>query len=146
MLIHLHKQATTTPKGRAAIQASDEPASVLAERYGTTEQTVYKWKHRSSVHDRSYTPHRLQTTLTAAQEAVAVALRRALLVSIDDLLALAIVLEPMAHNGSLREFLNPEVSRAGLDRCLRRRGVGNLRYLQAKSPRPKHKVLISTRN
>ena len=53
MLIHLHKQATTTPKVRAAIQASGEPASVLAERFGTTEQTVYKWRHRDSVHDRS---------------------------------------------------------------------------------------------
>ena len=94
MLIHLHKQATTTPKVRAAIQASDAPASVLAERFGTTEQTVYKWRHRDSVHDRSHTPHRLQTTLTPAQEAVV--LRRTLLVSIDDLLALAIGLEPMA--------------------------------------------------
>ncbi len=70
MLIHLHKQATTTPKVRAAIQASAEPASVLAERFGTTEQTVCKWRHRESVHDRSHTPHRLQTTLTAAQEAI----------------------------------------------------------------------------
>ena len=61
MLIHLHSQATTTPKVRAAIQASDAPASVLAERFGTTEQTVYKWKHRDSVHDRSHTPHRLQS-------------------------------------------------------------------------------------
>jgi len=108
MLIHLHKQATTTPKVRAAIQASDEPASALAERFGTTEQTVYKWKHRDSVHDRSHTPHHLQTTLTPAQEAVAVVLRKTLLVSIDDLLAV------------VREFLNPEVSRSGLDRCLRR--------------------------
>ena len=75
MLIQLHSQATTTPKVRAAIQASAEPASALAERFGTTEQTVYKWKHRDSVHDRSHTPHRLQTTLTLAQEAVAVVLR-----------------------------------------------------------------------
>ena len=89
---------------RAAIQASDEPASVLAERFGTTGQTVYKWKHRDSVYDRSHTPHRLQTKLTPAQEAVAVALRKTLLVSIDDLLALAIGLEPiapsMARSGS----------------------------------------------
>jgi len=34
MLIHLHKQATTTPKVRAAIQASTELASALAERFG----------------------------------------------------------------------------------------------------------------
>ena len=32
------------------------------------------------------------------------------------------------------------MSRSGLDRCLRRHGVGNLRDLQAKSPRPKHKA------
>ena len=61
MLIHLHSQATTTPpKVRAAIQASVEPASALAERFGTTEQTIYKGKHRDTVHDRSHTPHRLQ--------------------------------------------------------------------------------------
>jgi transposase InsO family protein len=126
MQIRLHKQATTTPKVRAAIQASDEPAWVLAQRHGTTEQTVWKWRKRDSVEDCSHTPHRLQTTLTPAQEAVAVALRKALLISLDDLLAV------------IREFLNPNVSRSGLDRCLRRHGVGNLRDLKVKTSRPKH--------
>ena len=123
MLVRLHSQATTTPKVRADIQASDEPAWVLARRHGTTEQTVYKWRHRDSVEDRSHTPHRLQTTLTPTQEAVAVALHKALQVSLDDLLAV------------VREFLNPDASRSGLDRCLRRHGVGNLK---AKAPKPKH--------
>jgi len=62
---------------RAAIQGSDEPASALAERFGTTGQTVHKWKHRDSVLDRSHTPHRLQTTLTPTQGAAAVVLRAA---------------------------------------------------------------------
>ena len=126
MLIELHSQATTTPKVRAAIQASDEPARVIAERHGTTEQTVWKWRKRGTVEDRSHAPHRLQITLTPAQEAVAVALRQTLLVSLDDLLAV------------VRGFLNPNVSRSGRDRCLRRHGVGNLRDLKAKAPRPKH--------
>jgi len=126
MLIHLHKQATTTPKVRAAIQAGYDAGTVLAERYGVTPQTIYKWRKRDSVEDRSHTPHRLQTTLTPAQEAVAVALRKTLLVSLDDLLAV------------VREFLNPNVSRSGLDRCLRRHGVGNLRDLTAKAAKPKH--------
>ena len=125
MLIKLHSQATTTPKVGAAIQASDEPAWVLAERHGTTEQTVLKWRKRDRVNDLGHTPHRLQTTLTPAQEAIAVALRRTLLISLDDLLAL------------VREFLNPKVSRSGLDRCLRRHGVSNLRDLKARAP--KHK-------
>ena len=103
MLISLHKQATTTPKVRALIQASTEPAWVLAERHGTTPQTIWKWRKRSTVHDRSHTPHHLQTTLSPAQEAVAVVLRRSLLLSLDDLLAV------------VREFLNPDVSRSGLD-------------------------------
>ncbi len=55
-------------------------------------------------------------------------LRKTLLVSIDDLSAV------------VREFLNPDVSRSGHDRCLRRHGVGNLRDLQAKDFRPKHKA------
>ena len=87
MLVRLHSQATKTPKIWAAIQANDEPAWALAERKGTTEQTVWKWRKRDSVQDRSHTPHHLQTTLIAAQEAVAVELRKTLLVSLDDLLA-----------------------------------------------------------
>ncbi|MCC5974942.1 MAG: hypothetical protein JJT81_12930 [Rubellimicrobium sp.] len=67
MLISLHKQATTTPKIRAAIQASTEPAWMVAERYGISEQTVWKWRNREDVHDRSHTPHKLQTTLTPPQ-------------------------------------------------------------------------------
>jgi len=66
---------------RAAIQASDDAGTALAERFGVTAQTIYKWRKRDSVEDRSHTPHRLQTTLTPAQEAVAVALRKTLLVS-----------------------------------------------------------------
>uniref|UniRef100_UPI0037421457 hypothetical protein n=1 Tax=Sedimentitalea todarodis TaxID=1631240 RepID=UPI0037421457 len=53
MLIQLHNQATTTPKIRAAIQASDEPAWMVAERYGISEQTVWKWRKRDSVYDHS---------------------------------------------------------------------------------------------
>lgn len=117
-----------TSKVRAAIQPSDEPASVLAERFGTAEQTVHKWQARDSVLDRRHSPHRPRTTLTPAQEAAAVALRGTLSVSIDDLLAV------------VREFLNPNASCFGLDRCLRRHGVGNLRDLEAKSPRPKYGI------
>ena len=60
-------------------------------------------------------------------------MRKTLLVSIDDLLAV------------VREFLNPDVSRSGLDRCLGWHGVGNLRDLQSKSPRPQHKAFKAYR-
>ena len=111
MLISLHKQATTTLMRRAAIQASTEPRWMMAKRYGISEQTVWRWRKRDSVQDRSHTPHRLQTTLSPAQETAVVDLREALLLRLDDRLSV------------MREFLNPNSSRSGLDRCLRRRAA-----------------------
>jgi transposase InsO family protein len=101
---------------------------VVAERYGISEQSVWKSRGRDDVHDRRHTPHRLQTTLAPAQEAVAVALRKALLLPLDDLLAV------------VREFINPHVSHSGLDRCLLRHGVGNLQALKPKEPKPAHGI------
>ena len=60
MLIALHKNARTTPAVRAEIAASSETAPVLAQRFGITEQTVYKWKKRSVFGGRSHMAHRLQ--------------------------------------------------------------------------------------
>ena len=122
MMISLHKNATTTPGIRQRMSGSDEPAAVLALRYGVSQETARKWKRRDSVQDLSATPHNLQTTLSVAQEAVVVELRRLLLLPLDDLLAVC------------REFLNPDVSRSGLDRCLRRHGVCNLKELLPKTP------------
>jgi len=131
MLIALHKNARTTPAVRAEIAASAEPANVLAQRFSITEQTVYKWKKREVFGDRSHTAHRLQTQLTPAQEIVVVHLRRTLLLPLDDLLAVT------------REFLCPAVSRSGLDRCLRRHGVGNLNALKPATPQEPHKAFKS---
>lgn len=82
MRIHLHKQATTTPKVRLAIPARDEAGTVLAERIGVMPQTNYKRRTRKRVEDCSHTPHRMQTTLTLAREVVTVVLRETLLVSL----------------------------------------------------------------
>jgi hypothetical protein len=47
---------------RAAIHGQcDAPASVLAERYGVTEQTIYQWRNRDIVDDRSQTPQSPRT-------------------------------------------------------------------------------------
>ena len=72
MLIALHKNARTTPAVRAEIAASSETASILAQRFGISAQTIYTWKKHSVFGDRSHTAHRLQKVLTPAQEAVVV--------------------------------------------------------------------------
>ena len=61
--IRLHREATPTPGIGAAIQTSSEPARQMAEHYGISEQTVWKWRKRASIEDHSQIPHR-QTTPT----------------------------------------------------------------------------------
>jgi hypothetical protein len=72
MLIALHKNATTTPAIRRALQKATGSDYELAEQYSLTRQTVRKWRARDSVQDKSHTPHRLQTTLSAGQEELVV--------------------------------------------------------------------------
>lgn len=65
--------------------------------------------------------------MTRQQEHIAVLARKLLLLSLDDLLVV------------VRTFLNPDVSRSGLDRCLRRHGVSNLKALVAEQQGPQQK-------
>ena len=117
----VHARARTTPLIRAEIQASSLSQAELAERHNVTRATIAKWQGRDSTQDRSHRPHKLSTTLSAGQEIVVAEIRRLTLIPLDDLLVV------------VREFIDPGVSRSGLDRCLRRHGVSNLLALQAQA-------------
>ena len=114
---HVHPQARTTPRTRAEIRSSPDALKEVAKRYNTTVATVRKWRAREDMQDRSHRPNTLSTTLTPAQEALVVELRRMLLLPLDDLLAIT------------HEFINPAASRSGLNRCLIRHGVATLASL-----------------
>ena len=127
MIVKLHKNARTTPAIRAQLAASNESVAVLAKRFNLAPNTVRKWQARTDFNDRSHTAHNLQTTLSSAQEHIVIYLRKHLLLPLDDLLSVT------------REFLCPEVSRSGLNRCLRRHGVGNLRDMtRSQDNKPKY--------
>ena len=117
-MTRIHPQARTTPKTRAEIQAALGSTREVAERFNVSEGTVRKWQSRDEVQDRSHRPHKLSTTLSPAQEAIVVELRRLLMLPLDDLFVIT------------REFINDQVSRAGLGRTLRRHGVSQLRELR----------------
>lgn len=117
MNIRLHANATTTPKIRTYIQQSRQPVSVLASELGVSEPTIRKWQKRKDIEDASHTPHHLPTTLSPEEEYIVTELRKTLLLPLDDLLRVT------------RAFINPKVSRAGLARCLRRRGISRLQAL-----------------
>jgi hypothetical protein len=114
MHLNLHKNARTTPAIRRELQASTEPTKVLAQRYHLSPMTVRKWRTRAATEDASHRPRTLHATRSPAQEVLVVDLRRLLLLPLDDLLAVT------------HAFINGQVSRSGLDRCLRRHGVSRL--------------------
>ena len=114
MLIALHKNATTTPAIREAIQKATGSDYELARQFNVSRDTIRKWRKRDTVQDGSHTAHRLQTTLNAAQEELVIYLRTQLLLPLDDLLAV------------IKEFIEPGMSRSALDRLLRRRGHSRL--------------------
>lgn len=107
----VHARARTTPRTCAEIKASSAPHVELAERRSISRATAAKWKGRETPQDLSHRPLKLNITLTPAQEAIAVELRCMALLALGDLLVV------------VREFINPDVSRSGLDRCLRRHSV-----------------------
>jgi transposase InsO family protein len=114
MIIALHKNATTTPATRAAIQSAVGSDYELARQFGVGRDTIRRWRKRDTVQDASHTPHRLQTTLNAWQEELVAYLRSAVLLPLDDLLAV------------IHEFLEPDLSRSALMRLLKRRGLSRL--------------------
>lgn len=113
-----HANATTTPEIRAFIRQSELPTAVLARLLKVSESTVRKWRKRDSQTDASHVPKQLNTTLSKEQEFVVVELRTRLMLSLDELLIVC------------KQFINAEVSRAGLQRCLKRHGVSRLADMQ----------------
>lgn len=84
----VHPCARTTPRTRSEINISFVSVTTLACLYNITVATARKWKGREDSQDRSHLPHRLNTTLTPAQELLVVELRRMVLLPLDDLLAI----------------------------------------------------------
>jgi transposase-like protein len=104
---------------RHFIQQSDLSVSQLAKILNITEATVRKWRKRESIVDSPNTPHHLNTTLTPMEEYVVVGLRYQLKLTLDRLLKVT------------QTFINPNVSRSGLARCLKRYGISRLDEFEA---------------
>jgi hypothetical protein len=109
-----HSCATTTPRVRRAIQASEETNIVLAKRHGVNRKTIAKWKAREFVSDERMGPKNPRSTLlTLEDEAIILAYRWRTRLALDD-----------AHLRLKR--LMPNLSRSMLYRCLKRRGLSRI--------------------
>jgi transposase len=114
MTTRIHPQAQTTPKIRQEIKDSGLSDREAAKVFNISRATAAKWLKRDDVQDRSRRAHKLHTTLSSAQEAVVLSLRQSLYLPLDDLLYIT------------RQYINAEVSLAGLARLLKREGMSRL--------------------
>jgi transposase len=117
MELNLHANATTTPKTRAYIQRSKKPVAELSAELGVSETTIYRWRRRTTVTDRSHTPKRLMTKLSPLEEALICELRTRLQLPLDDITEV------------MRRCVNDKISRSATHRCLKRHGL-------SKRPKP----------
>jgi transposase-like protein len=115
----LHPNAKTTHRVREEIQASAQSASVLAQRYNISTNTVRKWKKAGAVTDaKSGAPKGSNSPLTALERQVICETRRTLRLPIDDLLD---ALKPQI----------PHLSRSALHRCLQDNGLSRLPVVES---------------
>jgi transposase InsO family protein len=114
MSSRIHPQARTTPKIRQEIKDSGLSSREAAKVFNVTRATAKKWLGRDDVQDRSHRVHTLHTTLSAAQEAIVLALRQSLYLPLDDLLFIT------------KQYINADVSRSGIARLLKREGMARL--------------------
>jgi transposase InsO family protein len=111
-MMQIHPQARTTPAVRAEIARSTEPTSVVAKRYGISDETVRKWRKRGeqACQDRSSRPKRLPWRATEEERAIICAVRRTTGFPLDDLTFV------------LRHFL-PHLNRDSVYRVLKSEGL-----------------------
>lgn len=116
--MNIHPMARTTPKTRAEIHESKAGVSEISKTYNISRSSARKWRNRSDHLDRSHRPKQLHTTLSSAQEAIVLEIRRLCLLPLDDLVSVT------------KEFINAQASRSGISRLLRREGMSELAKLQ----------------
>jgi transposase-like protein len=115
MELNLHANATTTPKVRAYIQRSKRPVAELASELGVSETTIYRWRGRTTVSDRSHRPKKLATAFSPLEEALVCELRTKLELPLDDITEV------------MRRCVNAKLSRSAIHRCLKRYGQSHRR-------------------
>jgi transposase InsO family protein len=111
MQIRLHKLAKTTPATRLEIKKSTLKASEIAKNLGLNLDTVYKWKKREDVNDKSHARHKLLSSLTSIEENIVVELRVKVGLSLDDITEV------------MNRCINPKLTRSAIYRAMKRRGV-----------------------
>lgn len=109
--ISLHKLARTTHAVRAEIKSSPLSGRELAKQLGLSLDTIYKWKRREVVYDKSHTRHNLLSSLSPTEEEIVLELRTKVGLSLDDITEV------------MNRCINETLTRSSIYRAMKRLGV-----------------------
>lgn len=120
MQIKIHKLARTTPAIREEIKNSNLSYRSLVSKYNVSLDTIYKWKKRESVEDKSHTRHNLLSKVSEVEEEIIIELRTQVRLSLDDITQV------------MQRCINPQLSRSSIYRAMKRRVVSQLPEVEKK--------------
>jgi len=109
-----HSNAKTNINIRQIIQANTTSTNLeLADQFGTSAQTVSKWRNRESTQDHSCAPKNIKYALSEIETAIVVSARKATWLSVDEV-----------HEMLLAQ--NENISRSSVYRCLVKNGINKV--------------------
>ena len=96
-----HSNSKTNVHVREQICKSSKTNVSLAEQFNVSTQTVSKWKNRESMQDRSSRPDNIRYALTELERALAVSIRTASLLPIDEVHEMLLKHNPSISQSSI---------------------------------------------
>ena len=106
-----HSNATTNLNIRSQIQQKTGKNSDVALQFGVSEQTVSKWRNRDFLQDVSCRPKNIKYSLTDLENAVAITLRKATWMPIDEVWeALLVENDKISRSSVYRTFVREKIN------------------------------------
>jgi len=107
-----HSNATTNIRLRYEINKSKESNIFLAQKYGVSENTIFKWKNRKSLEDKSSRPDTIKYSLSEQEMLIAVELRTLTWWSLDEITEAITPIDPVAIRSAVyRTFVREGINK-----------------------------------
>jgi transposase-like protein len=97
---------------RSEINKSKESNIFLAQKYGVSENTIFKWKNRKSLEDKSSRPDTIKYSLSELEMLIAVKLRTITWWALDEITEAITTVDPVAIRSAVyRTFVREGINR-----------------------------------
>ncbi len=107
-----HSNAVTNLHIRSQIKTSNLTNLELATKYNTSTATISKWKNRKKLSDKSSAPHNIQYSLSGFEQNLAVSIRKATWLSLDEIWEMLLDKNTIITRSSLyRTFCRNDVNK-----------------------------------